>query len=63
MGIHFFTSTVTVLPHAVNYDISPREILNLKISLSRLEKYHIPLVAEGESISSMTKTAKIFLIS
>ena len=43
--------------------ISPREILNLKISLSRLEKYHIPLVAEGESISSMTKTAKIFLIS
>jgi hypothetical protein len=39
------------------------KIENLKIELLLVEKYCNPLVAEGESISPMTKTLKKKLIS
>jgi len=47
----------------VDEDISPFKIVkfsNFKARASQEEKYHNMLVAEGESVSSMTETSKIF---
>jgi hypothetical protein len=42
-------------------DISPLWVgKNLKIKLLRVEKYHNPLIAEGESVSPITKCPKYF---
>jgi len=39
------------------------QVLNKIILRSQVEKYRNSLVAEGESVSHMTKTSKVFLSS
>jgi hypothetical protein len=51
----------------LDYDISPFAIVNIQILKLKVEKYHNPLVANGESAAVSPKTklkmAKMFLSS